>query len=302
MRSIVPLEFDGVTFDDATDFTDLARKAVLWKLGGSLPSDDDAMCWVERAYKAIEGTPWHDRFAEGMAACLTDSDPVVRRQALSFFRQFPRARGGDRVVDLALNDRSGFIDLEWQLLQTVAARINIGDTRAITLGKREALQGQAEPLIASLTGADPQWVAEHAEGIVRRAPASGITILYNLQQAGYDIVDLGVRIAHDLVRDPDFNDYFYRFIDDRQTKERILSAIADPWTSKSVSISDSPCYGERGTHLTHATGRAGRCADCGSDQTSCIYYRSDRDLVGGSVMWEVECSKCGKFTSYAEEK
>jgi hypothetical protein len=309
---ITPLEFDGITFDDATDFTDLARKAVLWKLGGSLPSDDDAMCWVERAYKAIEGTPWHDRFAEGMAACLADSDRIVRSQALSFFSQFPEARGGERIVELALGDRAGFAgvpglteqggDLEWKLLHAVSARIAIGDTRAIELGKKEALAGRAEPIIASLTGADPQWVIEHAEQIVKSRPATGITILFNLERAGYNIADLGVRIANDIVRDPNFNDHFYRFIDDRQTKERILSAIADPWTSKSVSISDSSRYGEPGMQLSHATGRAGRCANCGSEQTSCIYYRSDRDLVGGRVVWEMECSKCGKFTSYVEKK
>jgi len=226
------IDYDGVEFSDDVDFVDLARKALLWKLGGSLPSDLDALDWVERVYQALEGSPYHDRLARAISVCLTDDDPVVRREALMFFEQFPQAAGGERILDLASDDRSrlfGDDQLHFHLLRAVAERINMGDSRAIDIAKKEALSpGQPQHLIASLTWADPSFVIDHAEEIVRARPETCIIILYNLEQQHLEIAYLGVRIAPHMARDPGFPSEFERLIDDAEAKRRVLNAIASP--------------------------------------------------------------------------
>jgi len=232
---ITRLEFDGVTFDVATDFTALARKALLWQLGGSLPTDLDPLDWVERAYESLEGTPFRDRFSIGVADCLSDTDAFVRYQALLFFAQFPFDAGAERILDLAAGDRAGFrgvprpsgsADLEWSLLNAVASRIAKNDPRAIAIGKKEALsQGQSEALMAALTIAVPEWVVEHAEDIVRLRPQAGFPMLYNLDGKRFDVAAFGIRIARYAALDPGFREYVERLIDDVEIKRRILSAI-----------------------------------------------------------------------------
>jgi len=234
-----PVDYDGVTFAADTDYAALARRALLWELGGSLPYDDDALDWVYRALRALAGTSHATKLIAAITAAVTDEARMVRVRALSFIESYPRSWGAEYVVDVAAGDRKGFTgvpgwaesgdDLEGLLLRAVASRINIGDERAIALAKKEALNpGQPQPLMAALTSADPQWVIDHAQEIARRTPATGVTMLHNLEQAGYDIAGLGVRIARDMASDPDFRDRLDRFVDNVEAKRRILNAIGLP--------------------------------------------------------------------------
>ena len=234
-----PVDFDGVTFAADTDYAALARRALRWELGGSLPYDNDALDWVYRALRALAGTSHATKLIEAITGAVTDDERMVRVRALSFIEGHPKAWGAERVVEVAAGDRRGFkgvpgwtesgADLEWLLLRAVASRIDIGDERAIELAKNEALNpGQPHAVMAALTGADPQWVIDHAEEIVRKTPATGVTMLRNLEQAGYDIADLGVRVARDMAGDPDFRDHLERFVDSAEAKRRILSAIELP--------------------------------------------------------------------------
>lgn len=128
-----PIRVDVVTFTDETDTDQVAHDALSGSGGlGSFPSDNAPVDWIFRAYPALTGTPYADRLARGVAACLTDPDPLVRAQALLFFTAEPRAAGGERIAELAAGDRAGFAgvpdplapgtDLERRLFDALAAR------------------------------------------------------------------------------------------------------------------------------------------------------------------------------------
>jgi hypothetical protein len=68
-----------------------------------------------------------------------------------------------------------------------------------------------------------------------------------------------------------------------------------------ITISDVPMHGSQGS-LNPAGGPA-RCGFCANPRTSCIYYSGGGDpLTGRTDFSEYECSECGKFTYYVEER
>ena len=234
---LAPRTIDNVTLTEQTDFAAFARDVLLGGGGvGSRPGDHQPLDWILRAYAELAGSPYADRLADGVAACLTAPEPAVRGQALVFFQSQPRAPGGDRVCDLVAGDRTLFrgvpdpihpgTDLDWQLLAALAVRVAGGDSRAIDLARAEALEpGRAAPLIAELAGAAQDWVVAHAEAIVRGTPAAGATLLIQLQTAVPDLPALAGRIVGLCHGDPRFELDISRFIDDRAVRQRILDAF-----------------------------------------------------------------------------
>jgi hypothetical protein len=237
-----PVRVDTVTFTDATDFDALAHQVLRGDGGfGAYPSDNAPVDWVFRAYDQVLGTPFAGRLSAGVAACLTCAEPEVRAQALLFFQTWPHAAGCERILDLLTGDRRLFagipdplhtgVDLEWQLLAALAAglgRAGLGraDQRAAELARAEALRpGKAQPVIGALASTAPDWVLAHAEDIVRATAEAGITILITLQDGGRDLVRHAARIAPLCRRDPRFEDYVSRFIDDPATRQAILDTF-----------------------------------------------------------------------------
>jgi hypothetical protein len=232
-----PVRIDTATLTDATDFDAFARDVLRGEGGvGSRPSDHQPLDWILRAYPQLAGSPYADRLARGVAACLTAPEPAVRAQALVFFQSQPRAAGGDRVCDLVAGDRRLFrgvpdpihpgTDLDWQLLAALAARLAGGDARALDLARVEVLEpGRAAPLIAELAGAAQGWVVAHAEAIVRGTPAAGATLLIQLQTAVPDLPALARRIVGLCHGDPRFELDISRFIDDRAVRQAILDGF-----------------------------------------------------------------------------
>lgn len=228
-----PRKVDTVTFSDATVFGALVHDVLRGQGGvGALPSDHLPLDWVTRAYAELAGSPYADRLAEGVAACLTAPEPEVRGQALVFFQSHPRAAGGERVRELVAGDRALFrgvpdpihpgTDLDWQLLAALAARVAIGDRRALDLARDEALRpGRAVPLVAELASAAPDWVVANAEAIVRGTPEAGATLLIQLQGTT-DLVALGRRIVGLCHGDPRFELDVPRFIDDEAVRQQLL--------------------------------------------------------------------------------
>ena len=43
------------------------------------------------------------------------------------------------------------------------------------------------------------------------------------------------------------------------------------------------------------------CADCGSEDTECIYYEGGGSIIGTWSESEHLCRECGKYTVYQEE-
>ncbi|MBI2566945.1 MAG: hypothetical protein HYV63_07950 [Candidatus Schekmanbacteria bacterium] len=226
---------DGFDFAAIPDFREFSRQH-LRGVGplGTLPRDEAPIERLLDAYERLGGTPLVARLAEGIAACLNDPDPAIRWQVLIFFEKNPMAAGGERIVEAASGDRSGFRgvpdprggDLEWKLLSAVGRRAGGGDVRALALAREEAIHpGQPTPLIAALTRADPDWVAAHAEEIARATPSTAAVILNNLQGSRHDVGALGERLAPVGARDPKFRGFIELFIDDPAAKARILRAL-----------------------------------------------------------------------------
>jgi hypothetical protein len=198
-----------------------------------LRSDSEPLDWIFRAYKAVAGSPYAGLLARGVAACMTAPEPEVRAQALVFFQTHADAEGGERVCELVAGDRRLFrgvtnpmhprSDLDRQLLTALAARVALGDPKALALAQREVLEpGQAGPLVGELATAAPDWLASHAEDIVRGTPTSGSTVLIHLQKVVPDLVALGRRIVPLCQGDPRFEADIPRFIDDRAAAQALV--------------------------------------------------------------------------------
>jgi hypothetical protein len=242
------MRVDTVTLTDDTDFDALARGVLRGDVGGSYPSDNMPLDWIFRAYEQVSGTPFAGRLSRAVAGCLTCVEPDVRAQALVFFQSQPRAAGGERILDLLAGDRALFagvpdplhpdVDLDWQLLAALAARLDVAGQRGIDLARADALRpGKAEPIIGALARATPDWVLAHAEDIVRATPAAGVTILIALQGGDRDLAELARRIAPLCHRDARLDSYLTRFIDDPDTRHAVLAAFG---SARSGDQADPP--------------------------------------------------------------
>ena len=232
-----PVQIDNVTFDDTTDFDRFVHDVLIGEGGvGSNRGDSAPLDWIFRAYEQLSKTPYAGKLSRGVAACLQAAEPAVRAQALVFFQAQPRAAGAERIDELVAADRAGFagvadplhpgVDLEWQLLTALGARLAAGYPRSVALGRSEAVvPGKAPPFIGALVAVSPDWVIEHAEVIVKASPSAGITILIKLQGQGYDLVKIGRRIAPLCHTDARFESYVARFIDDPATRHALLDAF-----------------------------------------------------------------------------
>jgi len=208
----------------------LARRRVVDGVPRLDPGDE---AWLLVAHDLLKRG---DRFSRGVAACLTDSDSRVRAQALLFFEAFPEAAGAELLVPMARTRRGLFagvpnpfapsMDLEWQLLRSIGARILRNDADALAFGYACAVEaGHAQPIIAALTFTDPDWVVAHAEAIVTANPGVAATLLNSLQRSSHDVGAVGARIAPIAVRDPKFQETLELLILDESTRRRILDGL-----------------------------------------------------------------------------
>lgn len=226
-----PRQLDSFTLTDETDFADLARNTILGRIGGGMPHDSHPVAWVFRAYRELEGSPYQEKLAQGVAACLEDGDPVVRLGALIFFGSHPTAPGAERIITLVEGGRSRFgsEELSNELMSALGAQIGLpGCDQALVLARREALEGDPDHVMAALTQADADWVIEHAEAIVEAHPTTGMTILFNLQKVGGDVAAVGQRIAGSAKRDPTFSEELDDYIRDDDARALIRQAMGAP--------------------------------------------------------------------------
>jgi hypothetical protein len=109
-------------------------------------------------------------------------------------------------------------------LRAIGGRLLEGDADALAFSRTIALEpGRAGPLIAALAQHDADWVAEHAEDIVRQSPDAAAPLLIGLQGSRHDIGALGAKLAP--LAGGDFREYVERFIGDDEQKRRILAAL-----------------------------------------------------------------------------
>jgi hypothetical protein len=228
----------SVTVDPATDFVDLARRGLRGEVGIAVQADQAPLDWVKRAYERLRGSPnLAENLARGVAAAITDGDEKVRAQALMFFESYPSAPGRELVASAAKNHRQLFrgvpnvfqdsTTLEWQLFRTIGTLARNGDADALALAYAEVVRmgGQGNAAIAALTRLDPQWVAAHAEEIVRADVMSAAPLLINLQESAVDVGDVGERIGPLAAHAPMFRSLVEDMITDEVTRRRILARL-----------------------------------------------------------------------------
>jgi hypothetical protein len=225
----------GLELNDASNFAALAREVLAGRAGEQRFDDPYPVEWFFRA-EPTAGPLW-DRLTRGVSACLSDTDPLVIRQALLLFRERPRASGAEAVEELAEKGRPALAgvrdpmhpdgDLEQALLETLAARTLAGSRRALELARQIALEPKkALPLAAALARSDTDWTVDHAQQIVRGTPAALIAILVQLERLGRDYAELGVKLAPLGAGDPAFADDVARFLTDEAARRRILAALS----------------------------------------------------------------------------
>lgn len=231
-----PVQIDSITFDDALDFKAFVRDVLAGKSGvPERPDDPLPVAWLDRAYPRLAPTPYADKLGRAVADALTDADPSVRLQALMFFEHNPTAAGADRVVVLARNQHAQFhgvpnpehpsVDLEWQLLTSLGSlvRKNVDDAKQVA--RSLVLQsGRGAPLVGSLSKVDADWVSQHAEDIVRATPSAASAMLINLELAGADVAEVGVRIAPLVAHDSKFRENLKK-LDDDEARTKIVAAM-----------------------------------------------------------------------------
>jgi hypothetical protein len=216
------------------DYRALARAVLSGRLVEQRAEDPYPVEWLFRTADSLVGSPQLAWLTRGVAGCLRDADPLVRRQAMLFFRERPQAIGAEQVEETVAHDRALLAavpdplhpgdTMEAALLDALAARLPTDSPRALALARAIVLEpGKALPLAAALTRQDPDWTAAHAEDIVRGTPSAAIAILVQLERLERDYAALGERLAP--LADAAFADDVGRFLTDDKAKARVLRAI-----------------------------------------------------------------------------
>lgn len=203
-----PIDVDGIRLTDDLDFTIFARDALRGGAGlPGRPSDMSPLEAIDRLYSKLRGTAFADRLSEGIAENISSSDPEVRKWAVIFMENHPMAKGHEKLLERAAQAQAqprrsgdqgkGAPSEEWSVMRSVGAQVSAGDEHARQIARAEALRpGKAQPVIASLTANDTQWVLDHLADIVIGSPDAVAPIFFQLFMKGHDYRKAAERLAY----------------------------------------------------------------------------------------------------------
>ena len=223
------LEVEGIKLSEQFDLTAFVQRLLAGREALGL-SDHYPYDRLQRLWNRMAGVL--DGLSRAVAECLGDPSPLVRSQALMFFRERPATAGAERVEELAESPREAFagvvdpihrdVDLEHGLLAALGARAKAGSWRASELAKRIVLEpGKAEPLLIFVPR---EHLLEHAEAIARTTPVAGAYLIGLLIQEGRDWRPLlAAAAAH-----PDFATRLEWHVTDEVARARILESAQEP--------------------------------------------------------------------------
>jgi len=232
------LELEGIKLSEQFDFNGFVRGLLAGREALGL-SDHYPYDRLERFWKRLTGVL--DSFSRAVAACLDDSSPLVRSQALMFFRERPATAGAERIEELAESQRATFaavvdpihrdVDLEHGLLAALGARAKAGSWRAAELAKRIVLEpGKAEPLLIFVP---QEHLLEHAREIVRETPGAGPHLI-GLAQDGDWRPLVPEAAAH-----PEFAKRLEWHVSDEAARSRILAVGQEPAIVLCTQVAES---------------------------------------------------------------
>jgi hypothetical protein len=186
--------FDNVTFDDATDYREVARGGILGYVGGSRSTDMSPLDWVFRAYEALRAAePSRAQLLmDAIGEALSALDIRLTSGALDFFCTYAAVgRARERLLALfkqreyqlkrAVPDNPSYT-VGWLLGRALGPLIMARDAEAIDEAKQEIDAGQLDPMpyLAALATIDPDWVRARRDDLEKRWPSAAEIITPNL--------------------------------------------------------------------------------------------------------------------------
>ena len=196
----LPAVLEGISIDEDSDWTELARRSFAGTLGVSLhPSvDRESGFWLQRLCRLV-GQPVAQEIARAAAALVLDPDPRVRLGSIVFFRLGWNAPGAELLAPALRDHPELFTDvlvppdpitLERQLLDMLSYRIanHLNDPVAIeqmraALSRRFAPLGMQQSLY-SMAEVDQKWLLANGDQIVAKVPELWPSLRDALEAAG----------------------------------------------------------------------------------------------------------------------
>ena len=194
----LPHEFDGARAESEADLVEMCNRSLHgWRPAGAHPQDRRGDAWAARLHGRLANTPWQEPVALAAVSCLDDQDADVRAAAIAFCQQRKVRAGMERGVELLENQRALFTDvpnklpgyannktLEEALLYLICPLVEQSE-RARDLVRAQVLApGKGRiGLYYALARDDIEWLAAHAEEIVKASPNQAKHLLNSLNLA-----------------------------------------------------------------------------------------------------------------------
>ena len=181
--------FEGVQLGPSTDYVELVREQL--KSGSVWPSGDSGSHQgVRRAIDAVEGTPAERHLLDALLELLGDEDIDVRSGAIHLAWDYADKVDAETLLH-ALNEHPGLYegvkpvdlpesympDLAWGLIQAMNANPK---PDAQVIGRlRQAAEDPVNGfrVYGGLATHDPDWLIDHASGLVSHQPVRARIIL-----------------------------------------------------------------------------------------------------------------------------
>lgn len=238
----LPLTVDGLTIDANTDFQALVKRILDEGAPDGAPVGWSTYpaSWLGRIYYRLRELPESVALARAAGDLLFSSRTEHVAGALFFYRRWPEAPGGERVIDLA--DRAGAASVfrlavdDRPPFESPAATLAVQARRsetpdsAVLRHLEDALcapggagmsSGQIEGLFELLSRHDPEFLAKSAPSVSRNDQDLAEVVLRTLRKTGRD--ELVVVAGHALIGAGGYEVALERFL---------VSAFSrdEPWT------------------------------------------------------------------------
>ena len=167
--------------------------------------------WVARLHQLVADEDAKARIGSAVAACLAAKDERTVSAAIGFFWLVPWASGGERLVGAARARVSWFetaedpfdpgSSLESWLFEALKLRLvqkdasgRLADLDCLKLLEETLLAGRnPAEIVMSVCRADPAWIAQHGDDLVRRGVTDAGTIAIGLKNTAVDQIIAALR-------------------------------------------------------------------------------------------------------------
>jgi hypothetical protein len=178
-RLAIPGRLDGIEISIETNFEQLAQYALSQRLVAERPSAAVwKKSWLTRLFNLLSHEPLAERLSRAVLGEVENPDPVIRVEAIEFFRRNPKAPGAERLVELGRRHAEWFAgvanpfspdtDMLYYLLQALAAQLDAGERAPLEFVRARLLEPGPKPgyLIGALQRHDSEWLKKNRSAIL----------------------------------------------------------------------------------------------------------------------------------------